>query len=111
MLCSICEAKGSGSPWSGSIHCDKKCRIDHAIVIGNQCHGYCPAILTVGGKQLNLDAIEGKFMGMVCAPGKDTCFFVGNQAKHRNTFSVIGMWYPPAATPVRSASAPREARG
>lgn len=41
-------------------------------------------------------AIQEKFIGMVCAPGKDTCFFVGNQAKHRNTFSVIGMWYPPA---------------
>jgi len=47
-------------------------------------------------------AIEAKFMGMVCDPGKDTCFFVGNQAKHRNTFSVLGMWYPPATTRVRA---------
>jgi hypothetical protein len=40
-------------------------------------------------------AIKDRFLGMVCDPRKDTCFYVGNQAKHRNTFSVIGMYYPP----------------
>lgn len=40
-------------------------------------------------------AIHERFFGMICDARKDTCFFVGNQAKHRNTFSVIGMYYPP----------------
>ncbi|MFC7597563.1 hypothetical protein ACFQU3_19775 [Terrabacter sp. GCM10028922] len=40
-------------------------------------------------------AIHGQFFGMICDGRKDTCFYVGNQAKHRNTFSVIGMYYPP----------------
>jgi hypothetical protein len=34
---------------------------------------------------------------------KDTCFYVGNQAKRRQTFSVIGMYYligPPSEDPV-----------
>lgn len=52
--------------------------------------------------ELATQAIQEKFMGMVCAPSKDTCFFVGNQAKHRNTFGVIGMWYPPAARRLHS---------
>jgi hypothetical protein len=41
-------------------------------------------------------AIHERFFGFVCDPRKDTCFYVGNQAKHRNTFSVIGMYYPPS---------------
>jgi len=39
--------------------------------------------------------LRERFLGMVCDPRKDTCFYVGNQAKRRQTFSVIGMYYPP----------------
>ena len=39
--------------------------------------------------------LRERFFGMVCDPRKDTCFYVGNQAKRRHTFSVIGMYHPP----------------
>lgn len=38
--------------------------------------------------------IEEKFFKEMCAPAKDTVFYVGNQAKRRHTFSVLGVYYP-----------------
>ncbi|WP_155983553.1 hypothetical protein [Thermobifida fusca] len=38
--------------------------------------------------------IKEKFFEEMCAPTKDTVFFVGNQAKRRHTFSVLGIYYP-----------------
>lgn len=44
-------------------------------------------------------AIEEKFYRLMCAPGRSTAFFVGNQAEptKRRTFSVLGVYYPKVA--------------
>ena len=39
------------------------------------------------------DAIKAKFLGELCAPDRDVAFYVGNQAKRRNVFSVLGVWW------------------
>jgi len=36
-----------------------------------------------------------RFVDEICAPSKDVAFYVGNQAKRRRTFSVLGVYYPP----------------
>lgn len=41
------------------------------------------------------DALRQRFFEEICAPTKDLAFFVGNQAKRRKTFSIIGIYYPP----------------
>ena len=43
-----------------------------------------------------ISRIRDKFLGELCAPGKDLAFYVGNQAKREHTFSVLGVYYPPA---------------
>lgn len=40
------------------------------------------------------DALHRRFFDEICSPNKDTCFYVGNQAKRRQTFSILGLWYP-----------------
>ncbi len=40
-------------------------------------------------------ALREKFFNEVCASDRDTCFYIGNQAKRRHTFSIIGIWWPP----------------
>jgi hypothetical protein len=35
-----------------------------------------------------------KFLDQMCAPSKDVAFYVGNQAKRFQTFSVLGVYYP-----------------
>jgi hypothetical protein len=39
--------------------------------------------------------LRAKFLDELCAPTKDVAFYVGNQAKRRKTFSVLGVYYPP----------------
>jgi len=39
--------------------------------------------------------LRGKFLDEVCGPGKDVAFYVGNQAKRHQVFSVLGIWWPP----------------
>jgi hypothetical protein len=41
------------------------------------------------------EAIRTKFLGELCAPSRDVAFYVGNQAKRHNVFSVLGVWWPP----------------
>lgn len=38
--------------------------------------------------------LRAKFLDMMCDPSRDTAFFVGNQAKRVNVFSVLGVYYP-----------------
>jgi hypothetical protein len=40
--------------------------------------------------------LKERFLDGICAPGKDLAFYVGNQAKHHNVFSVLGAYYPPS---------------
>lgn len=42
--------------------------------------------------------LKERFLDGICAPGKDLAFYVGNQAKHHNVFSVLGAYYPPSPT-------------
>lgn len=39
-------------------------------------------------------ALQDKFLTMMCSPNRDTAFYVGNQAKRVQTFSVLGVYYP-----------------
>ncbi|BCJ65839.1 hypothetical protein [Polymorphospora rubra] len=40
-------------------------------------------------------ALEQKFLHELCAPSRDVAFYVGNQAKRVNVFSVLGVYWPP----------------
>jgi hypothetical protein len=39
-------------------------------------------------------AIRGRWFEEICAPTRDVYFYVGNQAKRRQTFSILGVVYP-----------------
>ncbi len=39
--------------------------------------------------------IRKKFLEELCGPDKDTHFFVGNHSRHRVTFMVLGVFWPP----------------
>jgi hypothetical protein len=41
-----------------------------------------------------VEQLRARFLGMMCDPKRDVAFFVGNQAKHVGTFSVLGVYYP-----------------
>ncbi|POM27655.1 hypothetical protein BTM25_20720 [Actinomadura rubteroloni] len=38
--------------------------------------------------------LRRKFFDQMCGPGRDTVFYVGNQAKHQHGFMVLGCFYP-----------------
>jgi hypothetical protein len=42
-----------------------------------------------------IQAIRQKFLTQLCAPERDVLFYVGNQAKRQQTFSVLGVYWPP----------------
>jgi hypothetical protein len=42
--------------------------------------------------------LREKFLSQLCAPGRDTYFFLGNQHQHRRSFLVLGVFWPPAAS-------------
>ncbi len=42
--------------------------------------------------------LRQKFLGQLCAPARDTYFFLGNQHQHRRSFLVLGVFWPPAGS-------------
>jgi len=40
------------------------------------------------------EAIRKRFLDELCAPSRDVAFYVGNQAKRPQTFSILGVYYP-----------------
>lgn len=40
------------------------------------------------------DRMKSRWVGDLCAPDRDTAFFVGNQHQHLNSFLVLGVWWP-----------------
>lgn len=42
-----------------------------------------------------ISALRGKFLHEICAPNRDIAFYVGNQAKREQVFSVLGVYWPP----------------
>ena len=41
------------------------------------------------------ERLRAKWLGQLCAPDRDTAFFVGNQHQHPTSFLVLGVWWPP----------------
>lgn len=41
------------------------------------------------------ERLKARWIGDLCAPGRDTAFFVGNMHQHPNSFLVLGVWWPP----------------
>jgi hypothetical protein len=42
--------------------------------------------------------LRQKFLDQLCAPDRDTYFFLGNQHQHRRSFLVLGVFWPPAGS-------------
>ncbi|GAA5041510.1 hypothetical protein HNP84_002347 [Thermocatellispora tengchongensis] len=47
------------------------------------------------GDAATVAAIREKFWDLMCAPDRDTIFYVGNQQAHPQSFIVLGVVYPP----------------
>lgn len=41
-----------------------------------------------------IDGLREKFLLHMCGPGRDTAFYLGNQAKRAHTFSILGVHWP-----------------
>ena len=39
--------------------------------------------------------MRSKWLDQLCAPDRDTAFFVGNQHQHPSSFMILGVWWPP----------------
>lgn len=46
------------------------------------------------GDQRARQMIREMWEGKMCDPSRDLHLFIGNQAQHRHSFSVLGTWYP-----------------
>jgi hypothetical protein len=50
------------------------------------------------GRNLDVDALKAsvrrRFLDEVCAPDRHVAFYVGNQAKRHQTFSILGVYWP-----------------
>jgi hypothetical protein len=44
------------------------------------------------------ELLRTTFLDKLCAPTRDTYFFVGNQHQHRGSFPVLGVFWPPAGS-------------
>ena len=42
--------------------------------------------------------LRQKFLNELCAPGRDTYFFLGNQHQHPRSFLVLGVFWPPTGS-------------
>lgn len=42
--------------------------------------------------------LRAKFLDQMCAPSRDTYFYLGNLAKHPTSFMVLGLYWPPAGS-------------
>ena len=51
-----------------------------------------------GSEQETLEAIKHKWLTTMCAADRDTHFFVGNQHLHRESFLVLGVFWPKKST-------------
>jgi len=40
------------------------------------------------------DRLKARWINDLCAPNRDTAFFVGNQHQHPRSFLVLGVWWP-----------------
>lgn len=40
------------------------------------------------------EKLRDRWLGELCAPGRDTAFYVGNQHQHPTSFLVLGVWWP-----------------
>ena len=40
------------------------------------------------------DLLKAHWIGDLCAPDRETAFFVGNQHQHLNSSLVLGVWWP-----------------
>lgn len=40
------------------------------------------------------EKLRDRWLGQLCAPGRDTAFYVGNQHQHPTSFLVLGVWWP-----------------
>jgi hypothetical protein len=38
--------------------------------------------------------MKQRWVDEMCAPGRDTAFFVGDQHQHPGSFLVLGVWWP-----------------
>lgn len=41
------------------------------------------------------ERLKKRWVAELCAPDRDTAFFVGNQHQHPGSFLVLGVWWPP----------------
>ncbi|MGD1237278.1 hypothetical protein [Mycobacterium seoulense] len=44
------------------------------------------------------ERLRHKFLDEMCAPDRDTYFYVGNQHQHRGSFLVLGVFWPPVGS-------------
>ncbi|MDR2373222.1 MAG: hypothetical protein LBD77_03815 [Bifidobacteriaceae bacterium] len=75
--------------------CSATCRRRHRLSILDWEFVTLQRRLTDLGDAEARDEIRRRFLTMMCSPDRATFFFVGNQAKRPQAFSVLGVFYPP----------------
>jgi hypothetical protein len=82
-------------PWTFKYHyrcSDPHCRTHHQSIIDWEISRFYHRIRHQADWR---ERLKARWIGELCAPERDTAFFVGNQHQHPNAFLVLGVWWPP----------------
>lgn len=75
---------------------DPRCRGNHRIMIIDwEVGALFLSMREQHGEARALDAVREKFLGELCGPGKDTHFYVGTAHYPRETWLILGVFWPP----------------
>jgi hypothetical protein len=69
------------------------CPGHHQSMLDWEFVAYQRQLWHLDGDQL-AEALREKFLQQMCGEDRDVAFYVGNQAKRRQTFSILGVYYP-----------------
>jgi hypothetical protein len=73
---------------------DPACRGHEQSILDWEFVAFQRRFVRLGEREL-VDVVREKFLNEVCAPARDVSFYVGNQAKRYQAFSILGVFWPP----------------
>ena len=75
--------------------CGGPCRGHEQSIIDWEIHQAYRSWRGEHGDKQAVERVRRKWLDELCGPSKDTILFVGNQLRHRESFLVLGVFWPP----------------
>ena len=75
--------------------CGGSCRGHEQSIIDWEIHQAYRGWRREYGEREAVERVRSKWLDELCGPGRDTIFFVGNQLRYRESFLILGVFWPP----------------